>query len=167
MPTRTLRFFSATIASWLSGRTMSDIAIAPTGMVPSITYTTDSPRPPAAVAKSASAGGTTTSRLSRSLGPPTKTSVPSMVARTPRPLRASNDCGSGTARLRPSADSRIARAMGCSESPSTAAASARTRSSVTPSTVSISATPICPVVNVPVLSNTTTLRSLAVSIASR
>ena len=61
----------------------------------------------------------------------------------------------------------MARAIRCSESPSSAAASRRASSSPIPSTVAISLTPVDPWVRVPVLSTAITCSSRAVSIASR
>jgi hypothetical protein len=63
------------------------------------------------------------------------------------------------------AASRIASAIMCSESPSAAAISANTSSSSRPSAVATSTTPCSPLVSVPVLSKTTTLRLRASSIA--
>ncbi len=66
-----------------------------------------------------------------------------------------------------SADWRIARAMMCSESPSTAAVSARAASGSTPSVAAMPTTPKSPLVSVPVLSKITVSISRANSSASR
>ncbi len=92
---------------------------------------------------------------------------PSLSARTPRPLMASNSATAGRESPRSSADLRIPLAMVCSESPSIAAAMARALSWSQPSTVAIPTTPNSPLVSVPVLSKITVSISRACSSARR
>jgi len=94
------------------------------------------------------------------LGPPTSSARPSATAAAPRPASASKAVDAGTRTPRSSALAAIARAIGCSESVSTAAIRRTASSSVSPPTVAASTTRGLPSVTVPVLSKTTTSSSL-------
>ena len=97
-------------------------------------------------------GGTLAEADSSSRGPPTYTVCPSDLARTPRPFSASKSVTCGKASFFSSAADRMPPAIVCSESRSTAAASASARSSVQPDATAMATTPKRPSVSVPVLS---------------
>ena len=101
------------------------------------------------------------SSISRRL--PRKTVSPLTSACAPLPSRLRKSRASGI--FSPSALSRIARASGCSDPFSTAAASSNTCSGMRPSAATISTTRGSPIVKVPVLSKITTLSFVASSSA--
>ena len=92
---------------------------------------------------------------------PTSTRAPSTVARTPMPVTESKSVIVGSAMPPSTADSTMARAIGCSERDSTAATFASTWLRSKPSAISRSVRTGRPSVSVPVLSTATTLASLS------
>ena len=125
------------------------------------------PRCPASPANARSLSGSAGASVSSSRGPPTYTLCPSTSARTPRPFSASKPDATGSDSPRASAACRNARAMKCSESPSTAAASASAAASSSPSATTLPTTPCDPSVSVPVLSKMTMSASRTLSSAVR
>lgn len=116
---------------------------------------TASPRSAASRANCSRSGGTVAFRRRRRFGPPTIQRCPSTSASAPCPGMARNEAAGGTSMRRSCAVRRTARATGCSESRSTAAATRRASMSEMPSAALRATTRCCPSVRVPVLSKTT------------
>ncbi len=160
--TRILRAWSASTASFDSGRISSSIPTTPPTCPSTTTWRTVRPTRSHSVANAC--GLTPNSSSTR--GPPTYTSWPWTFARAPRPGNASNADAGLVSTPRRRAPSTMARASGCSESASTEAANPRTRStSNDPGATSMRMG--WPFVSVPVLSKMTVSSSRARSRASR
>ncbi len=136
-------------------------------LLSSIKYTTVCPLEPANLANSAMASSGFILSNSSKRGPPTHTSLPFALAWIPRPLIASKLETDGAFSFFSSAAFWMARAIICSESPSTAAAKTSAWSPSTSFVVLIETMPCSPLVSVPVLSKIITSISRAFSRARR
>ncbi len=161
---RPIRFKSA-IAVLVVGLSVSAMARMPASSPPAATRTAVFPTSWKAVTLISAFGGTAMPRSRRKGWFPIRTSSPSTTALTPLPPKVLNRSDAGTVTPALSARRTTATASGCCELRSTAAATARSRSSGIPN-ATISVTSGFPRVSVPVLSKATVVRFLETSSAS-
>src|SRR6202163_1071024 len=155
MAVRTPISFRRATASFADGRISSATATMPARAPPTTTYTGVLASPARPAVRSRKSGGNEIFISVSSASFPTKTSVPSTVARTPLPVTASKVVAAGTLSPRAAAPSTIARANGCSDAASADAAARMSRSSVTGAIAIASISVGFPIVSVPVLSKMT------------